>query len=52
MVTADRSVLDKLEDQGKSVLRRVSNVLKLNYEDVYLRTRLCPELPSDQRNGC
>ncbi|MEY3325570.1 MAG: hypothetical protein RL694_457 [Actinomycetota bacterium] len=52
MVTADRSVLDKLEDKGKSVLTRVSAVLKLNYEDVYLRTRLCPELPKDQRNGC
>ncbi|MEY3156557.1 MAG: hypothetical protein RL257_577, partial [Actinomycetota bacterium] len=52
MVTADRSVLDKLEDKGKSVLTRVSTVLKLNYEDVYLRTRLCPELPKDQRNGC
>ncbi|MEY5018567.1 MAG: hypothetical protein RJB54_485 [Actinomycetota bacterium] len=52
MVTADRSVLDKLEDKGESVLTRVSNVLKLNYEDVYLRTRLCPELPKDQRNGC
>jgi penicillin-binding protein 2 len=44
--------LDKLEDKGESVLTRVSNVLKLNYEDVYLRTRLCPELPKDQRNGC
>ncbi len=52
MVTADRSVLDKLEDKGESVLARVSDVLKLNYEDVYLRTRLCPELPKDQRNGC
>ncbi len=52
MVTADRSVLDKLEDKGKSVLTRVSTVLKLNYEDIYLRTRLCPELPKDQRNGC
>jgi len=52
MVTADRSVLDKLEDKGESVLTRVSDVLKLNYEDVYLRTRLCPELPKDQRNGC
>jgi penicillin-binding protein 2 len=52
MVTADRSVLDKLEDKGQSVLQRVSDVLKLNYQDVYVRTRLCPELPKDQRTGC
>ncbi len=52
MVTADRSVLDKLEDKGNSVLARVSQVLKLNFDDVYLRTRLCPELPTGERNGC
>ena len=40
MVTADRSVLDKLEDKGESVLARVSDVLKLNYEDVYQNTSL------------
>ena len=45
MVTADRSVLDKQEDKGQSVLARVASVLKLNYEDIYARTRLCGELP-------
>lgn len=52
MVTADRSVLDKLDDKGASVIKRVSDVLNLNYEDVYARTRLCPELPKEQRTGC
>ncbi len=52
MVTADRSILDKLEDQGSSVLSRVANILKLNYEDIFARTRLCGELPEGERNGC
>jgi penicillin-binding protein 2 len=52
MVTADRSVLDKQEDKGKSVLNRVARVLKLNYNDIYVRTRLCGELPAGERNGC
>jgi len=52
MVTADRSVLDKQEDKGQSVLARVASVLKLNYEDIYARTRLCGELPEGERNGC
>ena len=52
MVTADRSVLDKLEDKGVSVLTRVAEVLKLEYSDIYTRTRLCGELASGERNGC
>lgn len=52
MVTADRSLLDKLDDQGRSVLARAANILKLNYEDVLARTRLCGELPEGERNGC
>ena len=52
MVTADRSVLDKQEDKGENVLRRVSEVLNLEYVDVYARTRLCGELPKGERNGC
>lgn len=52
MITADRSVLDKLEDKGDRVLRRVANIVKLNYNDIYIRTRLCGELPAGERNGC
>ena len=52
MITADRSVLDKLEDKGTSVLAKVAGILKLNYTDVYARTRLCAELSEGDRNGC
>lgn len=52
MVTADRSVIDKLPDEGKTVLARVANILKLNYDDIYARTRLCGELKEGERNGC
>ena len=52
MVTADRSVLDKQGDKGESVLRRVSQVLNLEYIDVFARTRLCGELPKGERGGC
>ena len=52
MVTADRSVLDREPDQGRSVLNRVATVLGLNPTDVYFRTRLCGELPKQEQNGC
>jgi penicillin-binding protein 2 len=52
MVTADRSVLDREEDKGRSVLNRVAQVLELDPNDVYVRTRLCGELPKEEQNGC
>ena len=52
MVTADRSVLDREEDKGRSVLNRVAQVLELDPNDVYIRTRLCGELPREDQNGC
>ncbi|MFM8404634.1 MAG: penicillin-binding protein 2, partial [Actinomycetota bacterium] len=52
MVTADRSVLDKQGDKGAAVLARVADVLKLEFVDVFARTRLCGELPKGERNGC
>lgn len=52
MITADRSVLDKQSDKGANVLARTAAVLKLNYVDVFARTRLCGELPKGERNGC
>lgn len=52
MVTADRSILDKQSDKGRAVLARVADVLKLDFVDVFARTRLCGELPKGERDGC
>lgn len=52
MVTADRSILDRNEDKGRSVLSRVAQVLGLDPNDVFIRTRLCGELPKEEQNGC
>jgi len=52
MVTADRSILDQQKDDGRSVLARIAAILNLDVNDVYTRTRLCGELPKEERNGC
>ena len=52
MVTADRSVLDREADKGRSVLNRVAQILGLDPNDVFVRTRLCGELPKEEQNGC
>ena len=52
VVFADRSTLDKQEDKGVSVLSRTANLFSLEYSDIYQRTRLCGELPKDNRAGC
>ena len=51
-VTVDRSVIDKLPDKGASVLGEVARILDLEYQDVYIRTRLCPELKVGEKSGC
>jgi penicillin-binding protein 2 len=51
-VTVDRTQIDKQSDKGVSVLRKLSSLLKLEYADVYQRTRLCGELPKGQKAGC
>ncbi len=51
-ITVDRSVIDKLPDKGESMLRKVATILKLDFQDVFNRTRLCPELEVGQRAGC
>ncbi len=51
-ISVDRSVIDKLPDKGESVLRKVATILKLDFQDVFNRTRLCPELEVGQRAGC
>ena len=52
VVFADRSTLDRQLDKGISVLARTANLFGLEYADVYQRTRLCGELPKDNRAGC
>ena len=51
-ITIDRIEIDKLEDQGVGVMRRLAKLLDLNYRDIYQNTRLCGELPKGQKAGC
>ncbi len=51
-ITVDRITLDKQPDKGASVLVKVSNLLGLSYTDVYRSTRLCGELPKNEKAGC
>ncbi len=52
VVSIDRSKLDKLPDKGSSVLAKTAALFNLEYADIYQRTRLCGELPKDNRAGC
>ncbi len=51
-ITVDRIALDKQSDKGAIVLASVSNLLGLAYADVYRATRLCGELPKNDKAGC
>jgi penicillin-binding protein 2 len=51
-ITVDRIGLDKLSDKGASVLANISTLLGLSYTDVYRATRLCGELPKNDKVGC
>jgi len=51
-ITIDRIAIDKLEDKGVGVMKRLAVLLKLNYQDIYQNTRLCGELPKGQKAGC
>jgi penicillin-binding protein 2 len=51
-ITVDRITLDKQPDKGASVLVKVSSLLGLSYTDVYRSTRLCGELPKNDKAGC
>ena len=46
---ADRATLDRQADKGVSILSRVATLFKLEYSDIYQRTRLCGELPRENR---
>ena len=51
-ITIDRIAIDKQPDKGVEVMQRLSQLLKLQYADVYRNTRLCGELPKGQKAGC
>ena len=51
-ITIDRIAIDKLEDQGADVMKRLAKLLNLKYKDIYQNTRLCGELPKGQKAGC
>jgi len=52
VITVDRSALAKMPDSGKAVLQRVAKLIGVKYSDLYVRTRLCGELPISKRVGC
>ena len=52
IVSVSRVTLDKQTDKGTSVLARMATLFSLDYADLYQRTRLCGELPKDNRTGC
>jgi penicillin-binding protein 2 len=43
VISVDRSILDKEEDRGVASLRATAKVLKMPYEEVFGKTRLCGE---------
>ena len=51
-ITIDRIVIDKLEDKGVGVMKRLAVLLNLKYADIYQNTRLCGELPKGEKVGC
>ena len=51
-VTVDRTVIDKQIDKGVAVLQSLATLLKIEYSDLYQKTRLCGELPKGTRAGC
>lgn len=51
-VTVDRSIIDKQEDKGQSILNKVAKILDLNSNDVWRRTRLCGEITTGDKSGC
>ena len=51
-VTVDRTKIDRQPDKGVAVLKSLAKLLKLEYADIYQRTRLCGELPKGAKAGC
>lgn len=51
-ITVDRTKIDKQPDKGYAVVKNLSDLLALNFADVWQRTRLCGELPKGKKAGC
>ena len=51
-VTVDRTKIDRQPDKGVAVLQALAKLLKLEYADIFQRTRLCGELPKGAKAGC
>jgi penicillin-binding protein 2 len=51
-VTVDRTKIDLQPDKGVAVLQALAKLLKLDYADIFQRTRLCGELPKGAKAGC
>jgi penicillin-binding protein 2 len=51
VITADRSILDKQSDRGVASLKATARVLKLPYEQVFGKTRLCGEKVDESLTG-
>jgi len=52
VISADRSVLDKLPDKGVVVIARVAKLVGKSAANVNRITRLCGELPPKDNAGC
>ena len=52
VISVDRSVIDKLPDQGSAVIARVAKLVGKSPESVYISTRLCGEIKTTQNLGC
>ncbi|CAB4760054.1 unannotated protein [freshwater metagenome] len=52
VISVDRSVIDKLPDEGSGVIARVAKLVGKTPENVFIATRLCGEIKSSQNLGC
>ena len=52
VISVDRSVIDKLPDEGSAVIARVAKLVGKSPESVYISTRLCGEIKTTQNLGC
>lgn len=43
VIAVDRSILDKQQDRGKASLTATAKALKISYEEIFGKTRLCGE---------
>ncbi len=52
VISVDRSIVDKLPDEGSAVIARVAKLVGKSPESVYISTRLCGEIKTTQNLGC